>query len=359
MAEIKFLHMADVHFNRPASGIPEEKRDIRRQEVRSAFSDALSIGKAENVDVILIAGDLFDSPDTDIGTISFIKNEILKISPIPVLISPGNHDPYGNAYKLLDDGSCSNLTLFKKCFTEKHFPEKNFAVYGIGFENEIEDEPLLKNLQAKNTECVNIALIHGELAPTSDYNPITEYDIKKSGMDYIALGHVHSYSQLKKADNVFYAYSGTIEGGGFDECGEKGVIIGSVSKNSCEIEFKPVCRRCWHTIEIDTSTASTLQEIINTAREMANNKNDLYKIVLTGKRPEKIPNGVIENEIDAFFVRVKDCTRSTYNLEEISSDYTIGGLFAKKVLERMEKADDAEKSDLIRASDIVMDILNK
>lgn len=359
MDEIKFLHMADIHFNRPASGIPEEKRAIRRQEVRSAFADALSLGKAENVDVILIAGDLFDTPDSDDATVAFIKNELTKIAPIPVLISPGNHDPYGGAYKALDDGSCPNLTVFKKGVTEKSFIKKGFSVYGAGFENEVENEPLLPSLRVRDENEINIALIHGELAPKSDYNPITEEDIAKSKMDYIALGHVHSYSGLKKAGNAAYAYCGTPEGGGFDECGEKGVIIGTVSKNGCSAELKPVCRRQWHTVEINVSNASSLQEIIDKAKEETENKNDLYKIVLTGERPEKIPTGVIENEVNTFFTRVKDCTRGAYNLEEIASDYTIGGLFAKKLLERMENADETEKSDLARAADIVMDILNQ
>lgn len=359
MNEIKFLHMADIHFNRPASGIPEEKRAVRRQEVRSAFSAALALGKEKGADVILIAGDLFDTPDADIGTVSFIKNELAKIAPIPVLISPGNHDPYGNAYKSLDDGSCPNLTVFKKGITHKSFPEKGFTVYGVGFESEIENDPLLRSLHINDEKDINIALIHGEIAPTSDYNPITEEDIAKSGMDYVALGHVHSYSGIKKTGGVSYAYCGALEGGGFDECGEKGVIFGTLSKDGCNADLIPVCRRQWHTLEINVSKMSSLQEIIDCVCNETKNKNDLYKIVLTGERPEAIPPGVIENEVNAFFTRVKDCTRGTYNLEEIASDTTIGGIFAKKILERMQTENADEKEDLIQAADIVMDILNR
>lgn len=359
MSEIKILHMADIHFGRPASGLPEHLRDIRRQEVRSTFSAALAMAKEKSVDAVLISGDLFDCADTDKSTINFIKGEFAKLGDIPVFISPGNHDPLGSAYTALIKADCPNVTVFGADCTHKICPEKNFAVYGIGFDNEVIHEPLLKKIKAEDENLVNIAVVHGEVSANSDYNPVSEADIAATGMDYVALGHVHAYSGIKKSGNTCYAYSGTPEGGGFDECGDKGVVFGTVSKNECNLEFVPICKRRYHTLEIDVTEASTLQEIIEKATALAENKDDLYKIVLTGQRPEKIPPNVIENEVGAFFVKTKDLTRSAYDLEKISADYTIGGLFAKNVLERMKNADDAEKADLMRAADIVMDILNK
>lgn len=359
MPEIKIMHMADVHFGRPVSGLDENLRNVRRQETRAAFCDALKIANERNVDVVLIAGDLFDSSETDKSTVNFIKAELKKIEHIPVLVSPGNHDPLGNAYRMLDDGSCSNLTVFTEKAAVKTFADKGFAVYGIGFDNEVVDQPLLKNLKAEKSSFVNIAVIHGELAADSVYNPVKESDIAQSDMDYVALGHVHTFSGIKKAGNTNYAYSGTLEGGGFDECGEKGVIIGIVSKEKCELEFLKICKRCYRTVEVDVTGAQTLQKIIDRVKAVTPDKNDLYKIVLTGVRSEKIPAGVIENEVEAFYVKTTDCTRGAYNIEEIAKDYTIGGLFAKKVLERMQNCSAEEKTDLLKAADVVFDILSE
>ena len=55
MAPIKILHMADIHFGRPATGLPENLREIRRQEVRTTFSCAISLAKDENVDAVLFS----------------------------------------------------------------------------------------------------------------------------------------------------------------------------------------------------------------------------------------------------------------------------------------------------------------
>lgn len=355
--QIKILHMADVHFGRAVSGLPQNLRNIRRQEVRSTFSDAVNCAKEENVDAVLIAGDLFDSMDTDKSTINFIKGELSKIPHIPVFISPGNHDPLGGAYKMLMQENIENLTVFGENVSCIKFPQKKFAVYGIGFNNEVVNTSLLKSIKAEDEDFINIGVIHGEMAVNSDYNPITESDIGETNMDYIALGHVHSYSGIKKSMNTSYAYCGNLEGGGFDECGEKGVILGTVSKGECNLKLHRLCKRIYHTIEIDVTETKTLQEIIEKVKEKVQSRDDLYKIVLTGKRPENIPEGVIENELDVFYAKIKDLTRGSYDLKAISADYSIGGIFAKNVLQRMENADENEKAELMKAADIVMDIL--
>lgn len=358
MAPIKILHMADIHFGRPATGLPENLREIRRQEVRSTFSKALSLANDENVDAVLIAGDLFDTSDTDKSTLNFLAGEFNKISHIPVFIAPGNHDPLGSAYNELNALGCPNLTVFGKECSVKTFPDKNFAVYGIGFDNDVITDHLLGKIKAEDENAVNIAVIHGELVANGGYNPITETDIALSGMDYVALGHVHTHLGINKSGNTYYAYSGALEGGGFDECDEKGVILGTVSKDGCDLKLVPISRRKYRTIEVDVTDTATLQEIIEKVKASVDNTDDLYKIVLTGCRPERIPPDVIENEVDAFFVKTKDQTRGAYNLEELSADYSIGGIFARNVLERMASATDDEKNDLLRASDVVFDILN-
>ena len=355
--QIKILHMADVHLGRAVSGLPQSLRNIRRQEVRSTFSDAVNLAKDENVDAVLIAGDLFDSGDTDKSTVNFIKGELSKIAHTPVFIAPGNHDPLGSAYNMLINEDIKNLTVFGENVSCVKFPEKQFAVYGIGFNNEVVNAPLLKSIKAEDKDFVNIGVIHGEMGVNSDYNPITEADIGETNMDYIALGHVHTYSGIKKSMATSYAYCGNLEGGGFDECGEKGVILGTVSKGDCDLKLHRLCKRVYHTIEIDVTDTKTLQEIIEKVKENVRCKDDLYKIVLTGKRPENIPEGVIENEIDVFFAKTKDLTRGAYDLKAISADYSIGGIFAKNVLQRMENADENEKAELMKAADIVMDIL--
>ena len=84
-----------------------------------------------------------------------------------------------------------------------------------------------------------------------EYNQISESDIAKSNLDYLALGHIHTFSGVKKAGRTFYAYPGCIEGRGFDETGEKGFIAGTVYKGKCDLRFVPAGGRQYHIERID------------------------------------------------------------------------------------------------------------
>ena len=77
----------------------------------------------------------------------------------------------------------------------------------------------------------------------SDYNSVTPGFIESSGMDYIALGHIHKHTEIRRLGKTFYAYPGCPEGMGFDELGEKGVYIGEISKGGNSLEFLPTARR--------------------------------------------------------------------------------------------------------------------
>ena len=85
--------------------------------------------------------------------------------------------------------------------------------------------------------------VHGDTAPQSEYGPLSPAEIETSGLDYLALGHVHQYSGLRRAGETFWAYPGCPEGRGFDELGEKGVLWLEVEKGRTEAEFVPLCRR--------------------------------------------------------------------------------------------------------------------
>lgn len=82
--------------------------------------------------------------------------------------------------------------------------------------------------------------LHGEVGvPSSRYDPVSEEELAASGLDYAAFGHVHAFSGLRRAGDCFYAWPGCPEGRGFDETGEKGVIIADVERGGVKLRFAP------------------------------------------------------------------------------------------------------------------------
>ena len=109
------------------------------------------------------------------------------------------------------------------------FPEKGVYVYGAGFTASYEPEPLLMRIPPEKEGAIRLGVLHGDLLAASGYNPVSEGDLRKSGLHYVALGHVHQPSPtVLRAGKTAYAYSGSPEGCGFDELGARGIYGGSI-----------------------------------------------------------------------------------------------------------------------------------
>ncbi|MCD7776814.1 MAG: metallophosphoesterase, partial [Firmicutes bacterium] len=91
---VKILHTGDVHLDSPFSGLDPDRAAERKAELRAAFDSLLSFVSQNGVDILLIAGDLFDSGFATHDTVELLKSGFARIPGCRVIISPGNHDPY-------------------------------------------------------------------------------------------------------------------------------------------------------------------------------------------------------------------------------------------------------------------------
>jgi DNA repair exonuclease SbcCD nuclease subunit len=197
-------------------------------------------------------------------------------------------------------------------------------------------------------------VLHGEVENgnnLNEYNPITIEDIEKSSMNYIALGHRHQFSQIKRAGNTLYAYCGCPEGRGFDELGEKGIILGEVSQNFNSLKFVRTNKRAYSVMCVNISNAMNYddvkEKILKVSSEESRNK-DLYKIILTGEIHEdfNIDLEILLNKITKYFyfVKLEDSTKIKIDISEVIEEHSVKGIFAKKVMEKIDECTEDEKS---------------
>ena len=256
---LKIIHCADIHFDSAMSGMQDmSKVNIRKEDMKETFRKIISLSK--NADMLLIAGDLLDAKTVSKSTLTFLKDEFSKIENTPVFIIAGNHDylSEGSPYQTFDFGK--NVHIFG---TEMECVESDcYDVYGISFKTANDEKEMLSGFSVKNPDKINICLMHGNLSG-ADYNPIKIADIENSGLDYLALGHIHKATEIKKAGNTHYAYCGCPEGKGNDETGEKGVYaIELIKGNVLDAQFVPVCTRMYFDEEIDVSDALSYDDIL-------------------------------------------------------------------------------------------------
>ena len=360
MNTVKILHCADIHIGAAQSflGTLAEKR---RYEVLMTFERIIDTAKENDVKIIAIAGDLFDSNNIEKSFIDAVFNKIACVPYIKIVAICGNHDPLDSNSPFNSNNLPENLYVLGSEDEAITFEDIKTRVYGRSFGFCYENGREKFSIIPCDNEYINLMLMHGDFKADlkSNYNAISPEFIKSSSMDYIALGHVHKRSGIEKIGDTFFAYCGCPEGQGFDELDQKGVYMGNIGKGICELEFVPINKRQHIHIIIDISDLNNENEIpdkiLRSISETfgENYPENLYKIDLTGELPEDFDislSEIAERLSDKlFFIKLRDYTEVYIDKEALAKEASLKGIFVKNMLKKIEEAQDSEKIILRKA----------
>lgn len=340
MKGIKILHCADLHIGAALSSLGPLS-SVRNAEVLFTLGKIVALCKSEQVRLLLIAGDLFDSFSVSDETIKTIKDYFATIKETTVAIVPGNHD-YLNADSPYNEDFGENVHIFKK---SESIEVDGVCIYGIPFLSAYSDTFCLPRFTEGG-----ILLMHGDL-DGGNYNPITEELLEKTGASYVALGHVHKFSGIKSVGKTRYCYPGCPEPLGFDELGEKGVVIGTVGEG-CSLSFLPVCKRQYKEITLNISECEDTGDVLAKAKSLlSGEKENLIKLILDGEcsfEPDcQLILTALENE--AFYIKLRNETSPKENLDILKNEQSLKGIFVKKMLLLAEKASPDEKEKILKS----------
>ncbi len=362
MNSVKILHCADIHIG-AAESFLNERAESRRAETLITFENIINTAKQNAVDIMLIAGDLFNSNNIEKSFINRVFDCMASVPDIKIVIAAGNHDPlnFNSPYKTTSLPNNVFVLDNKDCFVE--FTDLNTRVYGKSFKEVYMQGVSIFSIQPDDN-FINLMCIHGELHSDlgSDYNSITNGFIQNSSMDYIALGHVHKRSDISKIGNTYLSYCGCPEGQGFDELGEKGVYLGEVSKDVCNLKFIPTAKRMHIAEKLDISGYETAAEIADFILNYLKEKHgetyteNLYKIIIEGQLQEGVDISMpqITSRLNnaVYFAKVKDKTEIKIDFDTLANEQSLKGVFVKKMLQKISNADISEKEILKSALNI-------
>ncbi len=348
---VKIIHTADCHLGSGRTGLSNGKA-----ELKSTFFHILDLCRTEQTDFLLIAGDLFDTPFTHRETADEIAAGFSRLDNTQVIISPGNHDcacmdSLYDTYRFP-----SNVKLFTSGLDYIDFPEKNTRIFGAGFTSLHEAHSLLPDFSADSPDTINIGVFHGELTNSPQnclYNPVSEKQIAESGLDYLALGHIHKRSEISRLGNTFYSYCGCPDGRGFDETGSKGIYMGTVGKGECNLRYVELSSRKYIEDSVDISGCGSSHHaalaIVDLLKEKYKDvfSENLYRISMQGTvDPEIILNiPQIRAEVNGFaaFCEISDNTQPEPSaLNRLASENTLKGAFIRKMLDIISSSPDNE-----------------
>ena len=366
--KIRFLHTADLHLGAAVSSSASIAAQ-RRSEALLTLEHIFSVAREKKIPLLLFAGDLLENNSVDAKYFETFLRCVNDNGDKTVVFAAGNHDPLTADSPFLNTELPKNLIVLggeDSCVKLENMPVR---IYGKSFSSVYMKGKSNFTIPAENDECLNIMVLHGDIGYDLDgnYNTVTKGFIECSGMDYIALGHVHALMPPQRIGKTYFAYPGTPEPHGFDETGAKGVIIGEIGKLDLSYEFLPTSHRTYEVAEIDVTNAvgsleiSTL--ILKELQECfgANFKDKLYKIILTGEIEEsiKIDTAEITARLsDLYFVKIRDNTKPLVDLDLLKNENSLKGRFVSLMLEKIEAAEDTEREKYKTALDIGLKAFN-
>ena len=332
---MKLIHCADLHLDSKLNANLDKERAMRRRaELLDTFSDMVDYAADHGVDVILIAGDLFDKTHIRKQAKTRVIEEITTHPDIDFLYLQGNHDKTDFISDIKSE-DIPNLELF----TDSEWTGYRYDdVVVTGRElNSDNAKTFTMNLVLDQAD-VNIVMLHGQ---ESDYEGADKTEIiplqnlRGKYIDYLALGHIHSYKRAKLDDRGEYCYSGCLEGRGFDECGEKGFVLLSVEDKRVTSEFVPFAKRRLHEIEITITPGERMPDILTAIEEALGDipGDDMVKVVLSGyvdMDGEADTYRIVKSFSERFFFfKVYDETKIRIDYDSFLNDKSLKGEFVR------------------------------
>ena len=272
MASFRFFHAADIHLDSPLKGIASQDDNAAariRTATREAFDQLVSATINEQVDFLIIAGDLYDGDWRDYNTGLFFSRQMgrLNASKIPVYLLHGNHDAESQITKRLD--LPENVFVFGTRKPETFALGKlNVALHGQSFRQRDVTENLVPNYPIPVSDAFNIGVLHtglGGIVGHANYAPCSLNDLTRKGYDYWALGHVHQAEILHEHPHI--VFPGNLQGRHVRETGAKGAHLVTVEDSEVvDLEAVPCDVVRWAVLSVPLKDATRMGNVTDEVR---------------------------------------------------------------------------------------------
>ena len=345
----QFIHAADFHMDSAFSALTPRQAAARRRESRELPARLAEYVGSHPVDLVLLAGDLFDSDGFYRETAEALRDGLGQMAP-PVFIAPGNHDwcGPGSPYTAMDWPE--NVHIFRTGAVESvPLPALHAVVHGAAFTAPEQRESLLRGFRAPEDGNVHLMVLHGELDPPQPrYDPIAREEAEASGLHYLALGHIHRRGS-RRLGGTLCAWPGCPEGRGFDELGEKGFYHGIVDGGAVTLQFVPFARRRYEILQVDVTGRPPLAAVEEALPE--DTRDHLYRLLLTGETGEGgVDTAALREALtDRFYaLELRDQTRVAEDVWARAGEDSLRGLFLRELHQRLRTAATEEERAVIQ-----------
>jgi DNA repair protein SbcD/Mre11 len=363
----RILHLADLHLGWRPRDLDDARATARRDRRDALLSEAVRVALDERVDIVVIAGDLFETFDPDPSLVErvFFELERLREAGVHLVTVPGNHDELtyaGSVYRHLADrwpGVLITSPMPEKAATLEVGGER-VHVYGLAYVGGVTDVGgATAALPRAEGEGVHLFVAHGTLVGSGGSLlagerslPLDRNALAAAGYDYVALGHLHAPATHRLGGSVA-VYPGCVGGKGLDDLGSAHWTIVQLESGRADVRSVPADVQRVRHVTLDV-TGLDGAEAVHAALCDRGDDDALVRVHLVGALPAPLDLEALEARArPAFFhLEIRDATTtvSPALLDAWAAAPTVRGAFVRRLRRRLEAAaDDVERARLTRA----------
>ncbi len=325
---MKLIHCADLHLGSAMSSrLPADKARTRKGELRFALRSLVDYARENDISAILLSGDGFDSDHPAKKDKDFFYSLVKNNPDINFFYLRGNHDRESTY-----DQTLPNLKTFSRQWSSYRYGDVTIWGLELSGENEM---TLYDSLPARR-EGKNIVLLHGQTADSPGPDRICLSRLRGKHIDYLALGHVHSYSFGRLDDRGTWCYPGCLEGRGYDETGDKGFVVVDTDHPDAP-QFVPHAIRTVRVCTVDISESGDLYEATRLVEAaLPECPRDLLRLELTGQTAwdtAELPRELAPMLQGRYFhTSVKNRTTRRFDAASYLDSLSLAGEFVRQVM---------------------------
>jgi len=353
---VKLLHTADFHLGKQFPSL-RDKADEYRNQLLKTFEKVADLAITERVSLLLISGDLFDTNRVYGLTIGKVLAAFAKLEAagIRVCIIPGTHDVYNenSIYRSLHFPE--NVTVFTPEYRQQTYEDINVTVYGMVSDSKPWGNSPLSGFSLSDKSRFHVGMAHCSIKRAgmieSDAMIMDKAEIASCGLDYLALGHWHSFQDFSQGGTAA-CYSGSPEPIDMDQKGAGNVVMVTLYDKS-KVEFKPIqvgSKKC-ESMTLDVSPYESADSIAKMIEERSD-PNLILKVTLTGlsNMDYDLNSEEIENTLGRHFFTLRVIDESHPKLETVKAqnypEKTVVGRFLRIMEEKIAAASSEEDKSI-------------
>lgn len=346
---MRLLLFSDLHLERPFRWADPEEAQARRRNLRTTLRRIAELADRQKVDALCCGGDLYEHEEFAPDTVPFLVDTFASVSPTPVLLAPGNHDPCVPTSIYRQASWSANVTVFDEPVLRPVELTPGVTVWGAGHTHPAGTPDLLAGVRVDRSGC-NVALFHGsergalpfQGADKEPHAPFKSGEITAAGFDFAMLGHFH-----RPQTTATFVYPGNPDPLEFGEEGRRGPALVEISDTgTVQVQTVPVAVSKVATVAADLTGITHVDEAQERVKEALAGYEGTVRLTLSGEVPADVDvtirafgRQVVAPHLDALVVRLSQLVVA-FDYEALAAQPTVEGQFVRDV-----RASDLEEGE--------------